>query len=241
MGVTSSAAAWLPVAALLMTGCVPAPPPELVEETRTVPLGKAEMVNVRIEMKGGELEVSGSGGAQELLHAFFSYHGEGWKPEVSYSETGFRGNLLVRQSSVRYTIGPHGGFRNEWRLKLSNTVPMDLEVKLGAGRSELDLAGLHLRSLEVHMGAGELDLNLGGQWRKSFEARIRGGVGKATVRLPKDVGVEARARGGIGAIQTSGLKRDGRLWVNDALGSSPVTLRIDVEGGIGEIRLETES
>ncbi len=239
MGVIPSAVAWLPVAALLMTGCVPAPPPEPVEETRTVPLGKAEMVNVRIEMKGGELDVSG--GAQELLHGFFSYRSEGWKPEVSYSEAGFRGNLLVRQSGVRYTIGPQGGFRNEWRLKLSNTVPMDLEVKLGAGRTEMDLAGLHLRSLEVHLGAGELDLNLAGQWRKSFEARIRGGVGKATVRLPKDVGVEARARGGIGAIHTSGLKREGRHWVNDALGSSPVTLRIDVEGGIGEIRLETES
>jgi len=237
MGVTLSAA-WLPVAGLLMAACVPVPLPEMREETHKVPLGKAEMVNVRIEMKGGELEVTG--GALELLDAFFSYRSGKWKPEVTYSEAGFRGHLLVRQSTVSERIGPRGGFRNEWRLKLNNGVPMDLEVKLGAGRSQMDLAGLHLRSLEVHMGAGELNLNLGGQWRKSFEARIRGGIGKATVRLPKDVGVEVKARGGIGAIHTSGLKKDGRFWVNDAFGSSPVTLRIDVEGGIGEIRLETE-
>ena len=51
------------------------------------------------------------------------------------------------------------------------------------------------------------------------------------------VGIEAQAEGGIGGIHTTGLeKRDGR-YVNDALGHAKTTLRLDIEGGIGEIRL----
>lgn len=238
MRVTMSWLAVLAAFALLLAGCEAGPPAELQEESRAVQLGKAEMANVRIEMKGGELDVSS--GAPGLLKAFFRYRGEGWKPEVTYSEAGFRGNLVVRQSRVAYTIGHEPSFRNEWQLRLNNDLPMDLNVSLGAGKSVLDLGGLLLRSLDVHLGAGELDLDLTGKWRKSFDARIRGGIGKAVVHLPKGVGVEARARGGIGEIKAPGFKQMGHVYTNDAFGETPVTLRLDIEGGIGEIKLELE-
>jgi hypothetical protein len=55
--------------------------------------------------------------------------------------------------------------------------------------------------------------------------------------LPKDVAIAAAASGGIGSIDTTGLeKRDG-VWINpDRLGG-PVTVSVDVKGGVGEIRL----
>jgi hypothetical protein len=227
---------WLPVA-LILAGCATLPPPDPQEESRTVPLAGAELANVRIEMKGGELRVAG--GASDLLEALFRYGHPQWKPEVRYDRMGFRGNLIVREAhGTAFSRG--GRYRNDWDLKLSDHVPMDLTVNLGAGRSELHLGGLRLRSLEVHLGAGELDLDLAGAWQKSFEARIRGGVGKATVHLPKDIGVEARASGGIGQIRAHGLQRSGHTYTNEAFGKTPVTLRVDVQGGIGEIRLELE-
>jgi hypothetical protein len=63
-------------------------------------------------------------------------------------------------------------------------------------------------------------------------------VGRATIRLPRDVGVHVVARGGIGAINASGFQKQGDAYVNDAYGKSPVTLQIEVEGGVGEINLE---
>jgi predicted membrane protein len=63
-------------------------------------------------------------------------------------------------------------------------------------------------------------------------------VGKLTIYLPSDVGVMVDVELGIAAIDTRGLQKDGNTYTNDAYGESAVTLRIEIEGGIGDIRLE---
>lgn len=233
----AAAAALTATACVLIIGCMPhTHRHETREENRSIELGKVEMVRTLVEMKAGELKIRG--GADGLLDASLRYD-ERAKPEIRYDASGFRGDLTVRQPHVSFNIGSSDS-PNNWDLRLNDDVPMDLEVRVGAGKSVLELGSLYLRSLEVHLGAGEINLDLTGKWRKSMEARIRGGVGKAVVRLPKDVGIEARARGGIGSIRVSGLERSGDLYTNEPAVKSPVTLRLDIEGGIGEIRLEAQ-
>ena len=43
---------------------------------------------------------------------------------------------------------------------------------------------------------------------------------------------------GLGAIHADGFQKQGDAYVNDQYGRSPVTLQIEVEGGVGEINLE---
>ena len=87
------------------------------------------------------------------------------------------------------------------------------------------------------MGVGQLDLDLRGTPKKSYDVRIQGGVGEATVRLPSNVGVEAEARGGIGEVHASGLRKEGSRYVNEALADSKVAIHLEIEGGVGSIRL----
>jgi hypothetical protein len=55
--------------------------------------------------------------------------------------------------------------------------------------------------------------------------------------LPKNVAISATAAGAIGEIHIEGLeKRDG-VWVNPEHPTAPVTVHVDVKGGVGEIRL----
>jgi hypothetical protein len=49
--------------------------------------------------------------------------------------------------------------------------------------------------------------------------------------------VRVHATGGIGSIGAGGLKREGDEYVNEMYGKSPVTLRLDVAGGVGKIEL----
>jgi hypothetical protein len=128
--------------------------------------------------------------------------------------------------------------RNEWDLHLNNSVPMEMNVNMGAGRTVLTLSGLALSRLELNMGAGETTVDITGDWKKDVDAQIHGGVGRATIRLPKDVGVRVVAQGGLGAINADGFQKQGEAYVNDQYGKSPVTLRVEVEGGVGEINLE---
>jgi len=207
---------------------------ELQTETRSVKLGDAKTVRAEIRMGAGEMKLAG--GARELLEADFSYHAARWKPEVEYSVSGTRGLLIVRQPEG--SRGPMGPSHYQWDLRFNNKVPLELNVHLGAGKSELSLGSLALTNLQLETGVGETVVDLTGDWKNDLEAHIKGGVGKATVRLPRDVGVEVHAKGGIGEVRPGELKKEGDAYVNDAYGKSPVTLRINVETGIGEINLE---
>jgi hypothetical protein len=200
-----------------------------------VALGKAELVRASIDMKAGELKIRG--GAAQLLDGRFLYQGDVAKPEIRYEDSSFRGNLTVRQGGATFTLGPGGEAHHRWDLRLNSDIPLDLEVKLGAGQSTLDLRDMYLRGLDVRVGAGQLELNLAGKWRRGFDATIHGGVGQLNIWLPRDVAVEAVAHGGIGNISAPGFLRSGTRYTHEPEGNSPVTIRLDVHGGIGEIRL----
>jgi hypothetical protein len=222
--------------ALLTAGCtinanLPSGP--LQTETRTVQLGEAKTVRAEIKMRAGEMTLGG--GAHDLFEGEFAYNVPRWKPEVDYSVSGSRGLLTIRQPE---TPGPMGNRKYRWDLHFNNQVPLELSVELGAGKSTLDLGTLALSRLDVKMGVGETIVNLAGNWKNDLQASIHGGVGQATVKLPEDVGVRVRARGGIGEIRAGELHRQGDIYTNDAYGKSPVTLDVDVEGGIGQINLE---
>jgi len=221
--------------AISLAGCGPIAemadgPPQ--HDRQTIDLDKTEMTRVEIRMGAGELLASG--GSPKLLEADFAYPAR-LKPVVRYNGRSFRGQLSIEEPHGFATGRRHGD--NTWNLKFNDDRPLDLRANLGAGEARLDLGALNLRSLEINLGAGKVQLDLQGHPQRDYDVRIHGGVGEATVRLPKAVGVDARASGGIGEIETRGLeKHDGR-WVNPAGADAAVTIHLDVEGGVGSIRL----
>jgi hypothetical protein len=188
-------------------------------------------LRVNVSMNSGELELSG--GSTKFVEGRTTCNIDPCKPEVKYSAVASRGNLIIDQRS-----GPTAGnVTNRWELRLPDSVPMDLIVDFGAGDAKVNAGTLTLRNIEVRMGAGELDMDLRGEPSRSYDVRVRGGVGEAVIRLPKDVGIYAIARGGIGSISTTGLRKEGDHWVNDAYEKARRTIRLDVQGGVGEIKL----
>lgn len=201
-------------------------------ESQSVPLGSAKSVQVSIKMGAGQLKVGG--GASDLMNADFTYNVPRWKPEVHYDAGGGQGHLTVEQPNA----GGHlGNTRYEWDLRLNNSVPMEMEVDVGAGQANLNLAGLALTKLSLNLGAGEANIDLDGPWKHDLTASVQGGVGKATLHLPRDAGVRVTAEGGLGAINADGFTKNGKVYTNDAYGKSHVNLNIDVQGGVGEIDL----
>lgn len=192
----------------------------------------SEAVRVHIKMPAGDLKLSG--GANKLMEADFDYDEAEGKPEASYRVSGGTGEIDVTQPGKKFHFGPS---HNNWNIRLADDVPMELKVDMGAGQSDLKAGNLSLRRLDIGMGAGQFTADLTGNWKKDLEAEIHGGVGNAVILLPEDVGVRVHATGGIGSINSGGLKRNGDEYVNDMYGKSPVTLRLDVSGGVGNIDL----
>jgi hypothetical protein len=205
-------------------------------DTKSVERQNAKSVSANINIPAGQLTLSGA--PISLLNADFDYDEVEGKPDVQYSVSDSRGQLDITQQRDG---GVHmANTRNDWTLRMANDIPVDLKVNMGAGHDDLRLREMNVTSLEINMGAGELDLDLTGPRKSDLDATVQGGVGSATVRLPKDVAVEVHATGGIGSISAHGLKRDGDAYVNDAFGKTPASIKMTIQGGVGEIVLIEE-
>jgi hypothetical protein len=206
-------------------------------DQETVEIGDIRSARVNIKMGVGELNVDS--GADDLLDAQFTYNIEKWQPEVLYEISGSEGRLTVKQpdSTGDINIPNDDDIKNEWNLKLNNDIPLDLDINLGVGESNLELSGLTLDNLDIQTGVGETTIDLSGDWANSFDVDIEGGVGKTTVHLPSEVGVRVETQTGIGAINVYGLIQNGDTYTNPAYDDASTILDITVQGGIGEIDL----
>lgn len=222
--------------AALAAGCDE--PGDVTSETRTVALEGASRAEVALAMGAGELRVVGAE-QEALLEGSFEYNRDRLRPEVEYRRFEDRGILRVRHA--RRTGLPLGRVRNVWELRLGGGVPLELDIDLGAGRSDIDLRGLDLRRLDIDMGVGEVLLDLRGRHKESFRVKIDGGVGSGRLRLPSEVGVRVRVDGGLGSVDAHGMTKQAGAWVNEAYGSSPVSIEIDIDAGIGSIDLRCEA
>ena len=227
--------AFVLIGALLLSSCNAAlRVGALQTESKSVKLGDAKSVNVDINFGAGVLAVTGDG--EDLLDADFTYNVAKLKPQVEYTD----GTLSVTQPETNGMpiLAGITDVRNEWGIHLSNEVPMELSVEVGAGTSNLKLSDLSLSGLDITLGATEGTIDLSGDWAHDLDITIDAGASNITVILPKDVGVRVVVDRGPTVIGTMGLMQDGDVYTNAAYGESGVTLHVDLKTGIGLVNLD---
>jgi hypothetical protein len=228
---------FIAVLVLAIAGCyIPSPKVSRTESSiEKVELADAESVSVSVSLGVGKLKLAA--GTDDLLDARFEYNIPDWKPVVSYKVEDGRGRLIVEQPSRVVGAAWPGSVRYDWDLKLNSGVPTELEIDLGVGKSEVDLRGLNLRRFSLEAGVGEGSVDLSGPRPSDLDATIKAGVGKLTLVLPTEVGVRVKAQAGLGRVNADGLKAEGDEWVNEAWGKTKTSVRVEVEGGIGEVEM----
>jgi N-terminal domain of toast_rack, DUF2154/Cell wall-active antibiotics response LiaF, C-terminal len=230
---------------------------QLQTKTETVERGAASSVDVEITMGAGELTVSG--GAADLMDGEFTYNIDSWEPEVNYAVSGDQGRLTVRQPEVEISGIPDNDVRYTWDLQFTDETPLNMEINLGAGQSNIDLGTLSLGQLTMRSGAGDVTARLGGSqlsqaditagvgknildlsgnWENDASIAVKAGIGDLTVIVPKDVGAIITVAVGLGDVNADGFRIQGDSYTNDAYGDSPVTLRVDIQRGVGQVTLE---
>jgi hypothetical protein len=217
--------------AALLSGCSANSTGETRHETVSFDLDDAKSVRVSLRMGGGELNVTS--GTAKLMDGNFSYNIPEWKPVVEYKAGS--GDLSVTQPGYSASFG---NAVNTWGVNLNTSVPLDINASIGAGEATLELGEMNLSRVELNIGAGEITVDLRGEPKRDYTVQIRGGVGETTVHLPKDVAISATATKGIGDISIEGLEQRDGVWVNPDRVGAPVTVRLDIKGGVGQINLK---
>jgi DUF4097 and DUF4098 domain-containing protein YvlB len=144
--------------------------PELTRE-ESVDAQDATTARVKLDMSVGTLQLGG--GATNLMDARFEYN-EGNEPRVEYAVHNGRGDLRVDQPSVSRSFKVT---RNRWDVRLSDALPLDLEIENGAGEVNIDASSLSLTSFELDQAAGEAEVKLNGDQLRltNVEAEVSAG------------------------------------------------------------------
>lgn len=125
-----------------------------------------------------------------------------------------------------------------WTLGLSREVPLDLRFETGASKSAIDLADLQVRRLELQTGASETRVRLPRAAGRT-EVRAEAGVASLTIEVPAGVAARIRSRMAIGSNQVDEVRfpRIGDLYQSPDYGSAANQVDIDVQGGVGSVRI----
>ncbi|WP_316570269.1 toast rack family protein [Neobacillus sp. YIM B06451] len=199
---------------------------------------KAKSLEVEMNLGVGKLEVTG--GADEWLEGTV-VENKKFKPELSYRLSGKKGKAVIEQQKNGFWNFSFGKAENNWKIALTDEVPVDLQVNAGVSDAKLDLRDVELSNLEVDGGIGDIEINLGGKREKGFHTVLNLGVGKTTVILPKDVGVKLTTDKGIGKVDMEGFtKKSSNVYVNKAFEESDTVIVIDSNLGIGEVTFKEE-
>lgn len=181
---------------------------------------------VRVHYGAGQFDLSAT--SAPVLYTMSLRYDEASTTPLSRYEPGTHLLELGTQGETRkFTRASGDDGKGEMRLALSRSVPLVLDLELGATKAMLDLGGLQLQRVKLESGASEtvldfsapnttkmdlLDIDVGAA---TFEARDLGNANASAIRV----------HGGVGSVDLD----FGGQWTQDAT--------VDVELALGKLAL----
>lgn len=139
-----------------------------------------------------------------------------------------------------YSRGWMPGQFGEMDIRLTEGMPVDLEIDAGATSIKADLSDVMLRSLLVDSGASSIDLKLGDKLDQS-EVNIDTGASSVSIRVPKSLGVRLVLDTGLSSKNLpEGYKKiDDETYQSPNYDSSDRKLTLNVDMGLSSFKLST--
>lgn len=161
------------------------------------------------------------------------YDDERTRPVHDYNPGSRIATLGVDGQSVRWVRNMDDKNLGEMRLQLSESVPLDLELELGATHARVDVGGLSLNSLRIETGAADavLDFSAPNKSRlRSLDIDL-GAAGFVITNLGNANVSNIRVQGGVGSVDLDfggAIKQDVNVDANVALGKLALHVPADV-------------
>ncbi len=207
--------------------------------TTTVPLDGAAAGRVTVSMGAGEFSLRGGARAGELMDATAFSGAPVGQPAISFLDNGTVKAVTVNAKITHGGGWFTGGSPNRWEILLSNQVPLDLTVEIGAGHSQLELGALNLSSLSISNGAGETTVDLTGSGAGPARTEIHNGVGELRLKIGRDTNTRVRVHSGVGDVTASGFVQNDETYTTAGFNPALPVREISIAQGVGSIQLET--
>ncbi|MCL4562225.1 MAG: toast rack family protein [Chloroflexi bacterium] len=128
-------------------------PTETFTVSQPLPSGN-QVSTINLQMGAGTLDLTG--GSSELISGTIDYNVTEWKPSL----TSQGDEITLKQEQVsNITLTAPTNVVNDWKLKLSDSAPLDLNINAGAYKGTIDLSGVPLQNLAVNDGASDTQVH----------------------------------------------------------------------------------
>lgn len=194
----------------------------------------AQQATVRIHHGAGELRIDGSAAPDELYSGSF---GGGLDARVSRSNGEVTADLRPPSDNFPvFTFYTRGDL--DWRLGLNPSVPLKLDLEVGASRNLLNLRSLQVKELKLQTGASATEIEFPAQAGSTF-ARVRSGMASVDIIVPQGVAARIHATGGMASINvdTARFPHNGSEYRSPDYDTAANRLDLDVETGMGAISI----
>ncbi len=208
------------VALLLLTAAKPAFSQDWRTITSLRQFKGEQLLEVNVEYGGGNLSIAPAAG-NSLYKATLRYDANSFKPVTQYTEGRLR--VGVAGGSIKGRNMKPGRLD----LTLGNRVPLDMDLKFGAVRANVELGGLRVRELHVATGASETDLNVSSPNRERCSA------------ADFEVGAAEFSVSGLGNLNCEHIKMAGGVGdvTLDFNGAWRIDSNVEIDMGLGSLTL----
>ncbi len=216
---------------------------ELHTEEFSQQLGDVDKAKVSIDFDIGELEVNGmtsgsvlANGAMDL--ADYERLNQEYRElgSTAYLTIGSRGQQVV----PAWWFGKRDGDSRDWKININDDMPIELEIDLGVGKSEIDLSQMEITSLNVETGVGKAELYLPEDG--DFNGYIQAGVGELIVYVPESLPIRITLETGLGNNSVVGdFDQTNSVYTSNEYAQSDARVNLTINGGVGNINVIEQS
>jgi len=196
-------------------------------------LGDIQQAEIIISPAIGELNVVAMKDPSVLIRGEIST-GKNQQVYTDYEISGMTGYFEINSLSAIYFPSSVGW---NWDLSLTDALPLDVELNMGAGDLNADFSNLTLTGLDVNQGVGEVTVVLPAQG--SYSVDISQAIGSMVVEIPQSVGVRIEFSKAISSLSMpAGFDQRGDFYYSTNYDGADNKVEIEISQAIGSILLQ---
>ncbi len=193
--------------------------------------GTADKLDVTFRLDAGRITVRDGAEAGNVLTARANSRGEKPRVETSISDG-------VQRIKITQKDGYSGRSRDQWIMKLSDSIPVDLSVDGGAARIRLDLTSVKAQSLDLQAGAADIDIFFGALV-PDVTCKIDCGAASLNVTIPANAGIRVKQTGAMQHFSEGDIEMVEHGGYNESRDyeSAPVKIDLTLDAALSSMRL----
>lgn len=196
----------------------------------------AKRMAVTLGLNSGRLTVrGGADSGNSLVVRASSYAG---KPNTE--STVSDGLQTIKVIQRRRMVDDHG--RDQWTVKLTDSIPVDLTIDGGATKMRLDFTAVKVESLDLEAGAADISVVFG-TLVPSVMCTLDCGAADMDFTIPRNAGLRLRQRSVVQSTSESDfdLVDRGEYRETADYESAPVKIDLSLDAAVSSLRLRRAS